>query len=215
MTELPPRGSASPIYEIRTYTLKPGTLEEFERLFGAALEDRVKISPLGAYWHTVLGPLHQVIHVWPYESLAHRQECRTKALATGKWPAKVQHLMLKRENEIMTPAAFMRELVPGTYGPIYEWRSYTTWTWKEGIFLERVGKVIEEREKHSRLIAYWRGEIGSQNHVVHVWAYKSMDERAQVRADAQKSGTWPAPVRELLHAQETKIVEPAWFSPLK
>jgi hypothetical protein len=209
------RGGASPIYEIRTYLLKPGSLAEFERLFGAALADRVKISPLGAYWHTTIGPLHQVIHVWPYESLAHRQECRGKALASGKWPAKVQHLMLKRENEIMTPAPFMRELTPGTYGPIYEWRSYTTWTWKEGLFLDRVGAVIEEREKHSRLIAYWRGEIGSQNHLVHVWAYKSLDERARVRDLATKSGTWPANVREFLVAQESKILEPAPFSPLK
>ena len=212
MTE---RGGASPIYEIRTYLLKPGTLAEFERLFGAALVDRVKISPLGAYWHTTLGPLHQVIHVWPYESLAHREECRTKALASGKWPAKVQHLMLKRENEIMRPAPFMRELVPGFYGPIYEWRSYTTWTWKEGLFLERVGAVIEEREKHSRLIAYWRGEIGSQNHLVHVWAYTSLDERARVRVEATKGGSWPPNVREFLVAQETKILEPAPFSPLK
>ena len=212
---MPPTPAPSPIYEIRTYLLKPGALEEFERLFGEALVDRVKISPLSAYWHTSVGPLHQVIHVWPYQSLEHRQECRTKALATGRWPAKVQHLMLKRENEIMTPAKFMRELVPGTYGPVYEWRSYTTWTWKEGVFLDRVGAAIEEREKHSRLIAYWRGEIGSQNHIVHVWAYKSLDERARVREEAQKSGTWPPNVREFLVAQETKILEPAPFSPLK
>lgn len=208
------RGRASPIYEIRTYLLKPGTLGEFERLFGEALVDRVKISPLGAYWHTSIGPLHHVIHVWPYESLAHRQDCRARALATGKWPAKVQHLMLSRENEIMTPATFMRELVPGSYGPVYEWRSYTTWTWKEGIFLDRVGAVIEEREKHSPLIAYWRGEIGSQNHLVHVWAYRSLDERARVREQATESGTWPADVRALLVKQETKILEPAAFSPL-
>ena len=67
----------------------------------------------------------------------------------------------------------------------------------------------------SPLIAYWRGEIGSQNHVIHVWAYNSMDERARVRVDATKGGTWPPNVREFLYAQETKILEPASFSPLK
>jgi NIPSNAP len=212
VTEHPP---ASPIYEIRTYLLKPGTRDEFERLFGEALVDRVKISPLGAYWHTTIGPLHQVIHVWPYESLAHRQECRSRALASGKWPARVQHLMLKRENEVMTPAPFMRELVPGTYGPVYEWRSYTTWTWKEGLFLERVGAGIAERQRLSPLIAYRRGEIGSQNHLVHVWAYHSLDERLRIRQEASLLETWPPDVREFLVAQETKILEPASFSPLK
>jgi len=204
------------IHEIRTYTLKPGAVPEFERMFGEALVDRVKISPLGAYWHTVIGPLHQVIHVWPYESLAHREECRAKALATGKWPAKVWHLMLKRENEIVRPAPFMRELKPATLGPVYEMRTYTTWTWKEGIMLDRVGAVIAEREKLSPLVAYWRGEIGSQNRLIHVWAYKSLDHRAQVREEATKLGIgWPPPVRELLATQESKILEPVSFSPLK
>ena len=64
------------IYEVRTYTLKPGTVAQFEENFGNALPARAKVSPLGAFWHTDIGPLNQVIHVWPYESLEHREECR-------------------------------------------------------------------------------------------------------------------------------------------
>ena len=57
------------IYEVRTYTLKPGTVAEFEENFAKALPAREKVSPLGAFWHTDIGPLNQVIHVWPYENL--------------------------------------------------------------------------------------------------------------------------------------------------
>jgi hypothetical protein len=56
------------IYEVRTYTLKPGTIPEVEKRFGEVLQHREKYSPLGAFWHTELGPLNQIIHVWPYEN---------------------------------------------------------------------------------------------------------------------------------------------------
>ena len=54
------------IVEIRTYTLKPGSTAQFEERFGAALPVRAKVSPLAAFWHSEVGPLNQVIHVWPY-----------------------------------------------------------------------------------------------------------------------------------------------------
>ena len=49
------------IYEVRTYRLKPGTLAECERLFGDALPRREEFSPLGAFWHTEIGPLNEII----------------------------------------------------------------------------------------------------------------------------------------------------------
>ena len=53
------------IYEVRTYTLKPGSVAKFEENFATALPHREKYSKLGAFWHTEIGPLNQVIHVWP------------------------------------------------------------------------------------------------------------------------------------------------------
>ena len=40
------------IYEIRTYTLKPGAVSEFEKRLEASLENRLKYSELAAFWHT-------------------------------------------------------------------------------------------------------------------------------------------------------------------
>src|SRR5215470_7588377 len=50
------------IYEVRTYTLRPGTVAEFEERFAKRLLLREKHSKLGAFWHTEFGPLNQVIH---------------------------------------------------------------------------------------------------------------------------------------------------------
>jgi hypothetical protein len=53
------------IYEVRTYTLRPGTVAEFEERFAKRLPLREKHSKLGAFWHTEVGPLNQVT-VYPY-----------------------------------------------------------------------------------------------------------------------------------------------------
>jgi hypothetical protein len=61
----------SMIVEMRTYTLQPGTVAQFEERFGAALAVRAKLlSPLAAFWHTEVGPLalHHLLltHLHPY-----------------------------------------------------------------------------------------------------------------------------------------------------
>ena len=44
------------IYEVRTYTLRPGgAVAEFEERFAKRLPLREKHSKLGAFWHTELG----------------------------------------------------------------------------------------------------------------------------------------------------------------
>src|SRR5262244_67918 len=69
------------IYEVRTYTLRPGgAVAEFEERFAKRLPLREKHSKLGAFWHTEFGPLNQVIHVYPYDDLAQRTAVR-EALA--------------------------------------------------------------------------------------------------------------------------------------
>ena len=90
------------IYEVRTYTMKPGTVAAFEENFANALPARTKVSPLGAFWHTEIGPLNQVIHVWPYESLEHRDECR--ATKVEGWPPPNGGNILNMKSEIFNPA---------------------------------------------------------------------------------------------------------------
>src|SRR5260370_42540879 len=60
------------IIEMRTYTLQPGTVAQFEERFGAVLAVRAKLSPLAAFWPPQVGPLNRVIHVWPYKDFVER-----------------------------------------------------------------------------------------------------------------------------------------------
>src|SRR5438067_3957529 len=111
------------IIEMRTYTLQPGTVATFEERFGAALPSRAKISPLAAFWHTEVGPLNRIIHVWPYEDFAHRAQVRAQKI--DGWPPKIQEFIEEMNSEIFIPAPFSPKLEPRQLGGIYEIRTYT------------------------------------------------------------------------------------------
>ena len=204
------------IIEMRTYTLKPGSIAAFEERFGPALPVRTKISPLAAFWHTEIGPLNQVIHVWPYESLNQRMEARAAASKTGQWPPPVREFCVDQQSEIYMPAPFSPPLEPRQLGGIYEIRQYTYAPGSIPTVIERWSEKIEARAKLSPLVGAWYSEIGPLNKWVHIWAYKDAGERSRVREEAVKRGVWPPPGGgDLLVKQENLLAVPASFSPLR
>src|SRR5207247_9407586 len=78
------------IYEIRTYRIAPGSLPEVEKRYGEAYEYRKKYSELTAFWHTEIGPLNEIIHVWGYRDLAERARLRSDAAKDPNWPPRTR-----------------------------------------------------------------------------------------------------------------------------
>ena len=78
------------IYDIRSYTLKPRSVPLVERLFAEAMPTREKYSRLGAFFHTEVGPLNQIVHIWAYEDSDQMQRVRAEAAVdpSGMWPPK-------------------------------------------------------------------------------------------------------------------------------
>jgi acyl-CoA synthetase (AMP-forming)/AMP-acid ligase II len=147
------------IYDLRTYTLKINKVPEAERLFAAALPARETISRLGAFFHTEIGTLNQIVHIWPYESLAHMEEAREAAAKLGreKWPPPgLTELLVKMESELVQPAPFMRPWTgPQQLGKVYELRTYDLLPGTRGRVLEEWGKLVQEREQFSPLAGCW------------------------------------------------------------
>ena len=111
------------IIEMRTYRLKPGSVPEAEKRFGEGLKERVRVSPLGAFFHTEVGPLNRIIHCWPYEDLAHRAKVRSEKIPG--WPPKIQEFIEEMESKIIIAAPFSPKLEPRKLGNLYEIRTYT------------------------------------------------------------------------------------------
>jgi NIPSNAP len=208
------------IYEVRTYTLRPGTVAEFEERYAKRLPLREQHSKLGAFWHTEVGPLNQVIHVYPYDDLHHRTAVRD-ALANDTARAQIpsgREFVVAQEAEIMTPAPFMHALGSRDYGSgnVYEMRTYTYAPGDLPKVLEAWTKAIPDREKFSPLAACWTSELGGLNTFVHTWVYKDLNDRARVREDARKGGgQWPPQAGVRPVRQANTLLIPASFSPVR
>lgn len=205
------------IIEMRTYQLKPATIPQFEERFGAKLPERAKLSPLAAFWHTEVGPLNQVIHVWPYDSFEQRGQIRAEAIAKEIWPPNTQEFIVDQVSEVYLPAPFSPPLEPRELGGIYEIRMYSFAAGAIPGVIARWSEKIGERVKLSPLVGAWYSEIGPLNKWVHIWAYKDANHRAQVRAEAVAKGIWPpgSAAAGVLLKQENMLVVPAKFSPLR
>ena len=57
-------------YEMRTYTLKPGTVKQYIKYFEEIGRPIItKYLKLVGFWYTELGTLNQLVSIWEYESL--------------------------------------------------------------------------------------------------------------------------------------------------
>jgi len=203
------------IIEMRTYLLRPGTVPNFMQRFAEALPARRQFSPLGAFFHSEIGTLNQVIHVWPYKDFEERERIGAEARKTGKWPPNVREFILTQENKLLQPAPFSPPLEERKLGNVYEIRTYTYQPGTIPTVLERWAKLIAGRVKFSPLAACWHSAVGPLNQFIHIWPYQDLVERDRVRAEAAKGGQWPPETKEILVKQENTIVVPAPFSPLR
>lgn len=205
------------IYEFRTYQIKPGSLPELLSRFGEAYEHRKKYSPLAAFWYTEIGPLNQIIHVWPYADAGDRERIRAEASKDPNWPPKLHEFLVTMHSEIFVPFSFSPELKPGKMGPIFEMRSYIVVP-GTGMpaTMERWEKQLPQRTALSPLAFVGYTDAGPLNKYIHIWPYESLEKRGEIRKTAVETKAWPPPGGAgTLISQENKIMLPAAFSPLQ
>jgi hypothetical protein len=80
-------GIRGPVYEIRTYGIKPGGLQPTLDLWERAVPLREKLSPCVVAMVALDGPL-RFTNIWAYDSLNSRSQIRGEAVAQGIWPPK-------------------------------------------------------------------------------------------------------------------------------
>ena len=178
------------IFEMQTYRVRPHTVAEFESRFAEAYEARTSLSPLGAAFHTEFGPLNRVIMIWPYENLAERDRVREQAAKS--WSLAVDDLVDEERSEIFSPAPFAPTLGEGDLGPVIELRNYTLRAGLMEQHLANWATAIEYRRGLSPLVGVMHSRIGAANQFVHIWGYRSLEHRAEIRR-AARDGNWPPP----------------------
>jgi hypothetical protein len=211
------------IYELKTYDLRPHSVEEVERRFSAAYETRRKISELAGSFHTEIGPLNQVVQIWPYKNQADRERVAAKVAVEAEWPPDIRDFVVRETTEVFTPFGFSPAPQPGHIGPYFELRRYT---YSEGDRprIERAWEAaLPDRLEWSPLVFIATCEDGDNRWLAHIWAYHSLDQRAEVRRNIRATGSWPPHVLAKRNGwppytfveQENRIMIPSPCSPLQ
>jgi hypothetical protein len=201
------------ILEMLTYTVKPGTVPRAVERFGAVLPRRTEISPLAAAFQSEVGPLNQVIMMWPYKDLAQRESCHAKKVEG--WPPDMRELVVKLDVKILAPTSFSPEIESRKLGEIYEIREYTYAPGSLPLVCAAWDTQIAARQKYSSLVFAGEQKFGMQDVFVHIWAYADAAERQRIRKRVREMGVWPpksSPEIVTLE-QRNALVVPTWFSP--
>src|SRR5215472_9808157 len=114
------------IYELRTYTLKQGTVPDVVKAAGTVARDvrGDNYGKLEGYWQTEIGPLNQVMHLWSYASLDERARLRAELAKNPRWTA--EYTPLTRPNLIRQDIRLLQGLrgpvAPARTPNVYEFR---------------------------------------------------------------------------------------------
>lgn len=210
------------IYELRTYTLKAGTVPAVVKAASEISTDIRKndYGKLEGYWVSEIGPLNQVHHLWSYNDLNERQRLRAELVKQPRWNG--EYIPAIRPHIYRQEIRFLNGVVgiaPPASGPnIYELRHYRC---RPGGMPEWVGhftKALPAREKYSKIVGLWTTEAPQINEVLHIWAYSDLNARAAARAGAMKDPGWQEFLKAssgLLEEMNSTVMLPAPHSPLK
>jgi hypothetical protein len=96
-----------PVFEVRSYVLKPDGLAKTIELWRAALPARAQLSPVLTAMHSVSGTVTRFMHIWSYPSLDERARLRARAVGEGVWPPPGgPALLVSQQSDIYLPAPF-------------------------------------------------------------------------------------------------------------
>jgi hypothetical protein len=210
------------IYELRTYTCKPGTVAEVAKNAGALGRDIRKddYGKLEGYWVTDIGPLNQVMHMWSYADLNERARLRGELAKNARWASEygpaIRPNLLRQESKLLNQV--VGPVAPASAGNIYELRCYRSKPGAIRQWVDLFTSALEVREKYSKMVGLWLTEAGPQNEVCHIWAYPDLNARTAARGAAMKDAGWQEFLRKsapLMEEMQSTVMLPAAHSPLK
>ncbi|KAJ9580301.1 hypothetical protein L9F63_004041, partial [Diploptera punctata] len=97
------------IYEMRSYSLKPGTMIEWGNNWARAINYRRNNDEAFAAFFSQIGRLYNVHHVWCYKDLQARKETREAAWRSPGWDECVAYtvpLIREMHSRILQPTSF-------------------------------------------------------------------------------------------------------------
>jgi hypothetical protein len=203
-------GNLTEPYEVTILAVQPGTHPQALDAL-AKTDDPARL----ACWYSDIGAVNQVMLIRKTAGAAADLEARLTALKSSN-PFGLGKIITSIAMDTYIPFDFIAPLKPGRFGPCYEVRSYVL---KPGSLAPTIAlwrDAVPGRAKVSPLLAAMIAVTGAATRFLHIWPYKSFDERARLRDQAVADGVWPPPGGPShLISQQVDIYLPAPFSPMQ
>jgi hypothetical protein len=199
-------------YDVTIITVRPGTHPPALAVLGKTLADDKELL---ACWYSDIGAVNRILLIRRSPAAAASLDSRLTFLQSSN-PLGIGEFIVAMAMDTYAAFDFMPPMRPGAFGPCYEVRTYRLKP--DGLMptIELWRKAVPGRSKVSPLVAAMTSVTGEVTRFMHIWPYRSFDERARLRDKAVADGVWPPPGGPShLLSQQVDIYLPAAFSPMK
>ena len=205
------------LYDLTILSLLPNTLGAVMPLMPKTFENFSSTgTPLGAF-ACEFGVLNRFAFLTAYEDAGTLAAERAR-LMDAEDPYGIAPYLGGVNSTAFKPLFFMADkpVEPGEWGPFYELRTYSIAPGGLPETAEAWSKIVERRNEMSKLLMVMGSIEEGPQKMVHIWPYKSIEDRMKARAQAGKEGIWPPPGGSgKLTALQSELFVATAFSKLK
>ncbi|MES2537243.1 MAG: NIPSNAP family protein [Pseudomonadota bacterium] len=187
-------------FQLLVETFKPGQSQSGVKFLAA--HDRQKNA---GRWVTEFGTLDQVLSL--YETPEGHPAPLFPTETSGYAQANPRNI-LRRD---VLPLRAVKEYQPGS-DKLFELREYSLLPGTAAEFAAHMLAAMPVRERHSANVGIWLPLSGDADRIFHMWSYRDLAHRAEVRAAVGKEAGWQAyleAVMPLLRQMNSTLLTPA------
>lgn len=182
------------LYDLTILSLLPNTLGAIIPILPKTYENFSSTgTALGAF-SCEFGVLNRFAFITSYDSVEALVAERAR-LMQSEDPYGIAPFLAGVQSTAFKPLFFMEEkpIIPGAYGPFYEFRTYSIAPNGLGETADAWSRIVDRRNEISQLLMVMGSIEEGPQKMVHIWPYKTLEDRVQARAQASKEGIWPPP----------------------
>lgn len=180
------------LYDLTTLSLLPNTLGAVLPLLPKTYENFSKTGTAIGCFSCEFGVLNRFAFLTQYDDADKLAAERARLMQTEN-PYGIGAYLGGVTSTAFKPLSFAQPILPGEYGPFYEIRTYTISPGGLPETEEAWSKVIPRRNEMSMLLTIMGSVEGGPQKMVHIWPYKTIEDRVKARGQASKEGIWPPP----------------------
>lgn len=203
------------LYSVCSIEVPPGKVNEALASLSVAVTAGRAGGDLRACWYSEIGRLNRILAITAHASANALAQAQQAAL-TSDDPLGVANLATTMTLDAYTPFPDVDVLQPGDVGPVFEVREYQLKRSGLAATFAAWAKVLKARTELSPLSTVMYAVSGHVPRFMHIWPYRSLNDRMRIREDSVKQGVWPPPGGlPHIESMRSEIFLPAAFSPLR